>query len=235
MKIVSWNANCKLRSKLSAIDAFGWDILIVQECENPATSTDIKYKEWAENYKWVGGLEYKGLGLFLPVDLDAELIGQNPQSNKYFITVQLSNGIQLLSVWTQADNQNNRGYIYQLWDYLKSNEAILDWDNLIVAGDWNSNAIWDTKRKLGNHTDVCDLLNSKALFSCYHTAESIKQGDELEHTFFMHRNPKKPCHIDYLFVANRFISSSEQLEIGNRKKWLELSDHLPISYKLSSV
>ena len=85
MKIVSWNANCKLRSKLSAIDAFGWDILIVQECENPATSTDIKYKEWAENYKWVGGLEYKGLGLFLPVDLDAELIGQNPQSNKYFI------------------------------------------------------------------------------------------------------------------------------------------------------
>ena len=25
------------------------------------------------------------------------------------------------------------------------------------------------------------------------------------------------------------------VKIGNRKKWLELSDHLPISYKLSSV
>ena len=45
-----------------------------------------------QNYFWVGGLEYKGLGLFLPVNLEAKLIGQNPMSNKYFITVQLSSG-----------------------------------------------------------------------------------------------------------------------------------------------
>ena len=43
-------------------------------------------------------MEYKGLGLFMPVNLEAKLIGQNPMPNKYFITVQLSKDIQLLAV-----------------------------------------------------------------------------------------------------------------------------------------
>ena len=114
MKIVSWNANCKFRDKLNIIDAYGWDILIVQECENPDVSKDSEYKKWATNYKWLGDLEYKGLGLFMPVNLEAKLIGQNPMPNKYFITVQLSNDIQLLAVWTQAGSQSSAGYIYQL-------------------------------------------------------------------------------------------------------------------------
>ena len=233
MKIVSWNANCKFRSKLSEIDAFGWDILVVQECENPNNSKDTKYKEWAQNYLWVGKLEYKGLGLFMPVNLEAKLIGQNPMSNKYFITVQLSNGIQLLAVWTQAGSQRSAGYIYQLWEYLKHNEEILDWDNLIVVGDWNSNAIWDVKRKSGNHTDVCNLLSSKGLVSCYHAQDNIAHGEEVDPTFFMHRNPEKPYHIDYLFAPNRFVPDTERMEIGNKEQWLQLSDHLPISYHLS--
>ena len=233
MKIVSWNANCKFRSKFSEIDALGWDILIVQECENPGNSKDYRYQEWAKNYHWVGDLNYKGLGVFLPMGLEAKSIDHNPQTNKYFITIELSNGIQILAVWTQAGNKRSVGYIYQLWDYLQSNVSILDWDNLIIAGDWNSNAIWDSKRKLGNHTDVCNLLTSKGLVSCYHAKDDIIHGDELEYTFFLHRNPEKPYHIDYVFAANRFISRSERVEIGDKTKWLELSDHLPIGYNLN--
>jgi hypothetical protein len=51
MKIVSWNANCKFRDKLNIIDTYGWDVLIVQECENPNTSIDSEYKKWATNFK----------------------------------------------------------------------------------------------------------------------------------------------------------------------------------------
>ena len=169
----------------------------------------------------------------MPVNLEAKLIGQNAMSNKYFITVQLSNGIQLLAVWTQAGSQRNTGYIYQLWEYLKTNEAIFDWDNLIVVGDWNSNAIWDTKRSLGNHTDVCNMLRSKGLVSCYHEQDKIAHGAEIDPTFFMYRNPEKPYHIDYLFAPNRFVSNTERMEIGDKEQWLQLSDRLPISYQLS--
>jgi len=233
MKIVSWNANCKFRSKFSEIDALEWDILIVQECENPNTSKDHRYQEWAKNYHWVGDLNYKGLGVFLPMGLEAKLIDHNPQSNKYFITMELNNGIQILAVWTQAGDKRSVGYIYQLWDYLQKNESIFDWDNLIIAGDWNSNAIWDIKRKLGNHTDVQKFLKEKGLVSCYHAKDDIIHGNELEYTFFLHRNPEKPYHIDYVFAPERFISHTQRMEIGDQTYWLALSDHLPISYELN--
>ena len=233
MKIVSWNANCKFRDKLNIIDAYGWDILIVQECENPDASKDIEYKKWATNFKWVGDLEYKGLGLFLPKDINAEIIGINPHSNKHFITVQLPNGMQILGVWAHAGSNRSVGYIYQLWEYLKANEKTLDWDNLVIIGDWNSNAIWDKKRKVGNHSDVCNFLNSKGLSSGYHLDDEIPHGSEPDNTFFMHRNLDKGYHIDYLFAASKFFTSSEKMKIGDPNQWLKYSDHLPISYILN--
>jgi exonuclease III len=233
MKIVSWNANCKFRDKLNIIDTYGWDVLIVQECENPNTSKDSEYKKWATNFKWVGDLEYKGLGLFLPENINAEIIGINPHSNKHFITVQLPNGMQILAVWAHAGSKRSVGYIYQLWEYLKANEKTLDWENLVIIGDWNSNAQWDKKRKVGNHSDVCNFLNSKGLVSSYHSDDKISQGSELDHTFFMHRNLNKGYHIDYLFAAPKFLSHSQKMKIGDRIQWLKYSDHLPISYQLN--
>ena len=234
MKIVSWNANCKFRDKLNIIDAYGWDVLVIQECENPNTSKDSKYKKWATNYKWVGDLEYKGLGLFLPENMNTDIIGINPHSNKHFITVQLPNGMQILAVWAHAGSKRSVGYIYQLWEYLKANEKTLDWENLVIIGDWNSNAQWDKKRKVGNHSDVCNFLNSKGLFSGYHSDGEIPHGSEPDNTFFMHRNLDKGYHIDYLFAASKFFTSSEKMNIGDRNKWLQYSDHLPISYKLNT-
>ena len=125
------------------------------------------------------------------------------------------------------------GYIYQLWEYLKANEKTLDWENLVIIGDWNSNAQWDKKRKVGNHSDVCNFLNSKGLVSSYHSEGKISQGEETDNTFFMHRNLNKGYHIDYLFAASKFLSHSEKMNIGDLNKWLQYSDHLPISYQLN--
>ena len=65
MKLTSWNANCKFVSKFNEVDVFGWDVLVIQECENPETSVDTAYTEWAEQFHWVGRFSHKGLGLFL--------------------------------------------------------------------------------------------------------------------------------------------------------------------------
>ena len=63
MKVVTWNCNGAFRNKLHALEDIGADILVIQECEDPARST-IKYLEWASDYfGWVL-IKTKELGCF---------------------------------------------------------------------------------------------------------------------------------------------------------------------------
>ena len=54
-----------------------------------------------------------------------------------------------------------------------------------------------------------------------------------DNKFFLHRNHNKGYHIDYIFAASKFLSQSEKMNIGDLNKWLQYSDHLPISYQLN--
>jgi exonuclease III len=52
MRIVTWNCNGALRKKLTEADALDADILVIQECEDSAQSTNA-YRAWASDYLWV--------------------------------------------------------------------------------------------------------------------------------------------------------------------------------------
>jgi len=230
MKIVTWNCNGALRNKFQHLSEFEADIFIVQECENPAQANHKEYAEWAKNHLWIGSNKNKGLGIFATENLKIETIDWSntftDHTVKYFLPCLVNDNFQLLAVWAHQNNSPNFGYIGQLWKYLQINKQ--HFKNILVAGDFNSNAIWDQWDRWWNHSDVVRELQEIGIRSLYHHHFKEEQGKESVPTFFMNRKTSKPYHIDYIFGSSEFEDRLTKLQIGELEKWIKISDHLPL-------
>jgi len=246
MKIVTWNCNGALRNKTHEIDRLDADILIIQECENPAESTE-EYQMWSgSNFLWVGKSRHKGLGVFpknghtvkglswnghfkisgLPSDSPA--LSWSTNSLKLFMPFVVNDEFTILGVWTKGDKLNEIfGYMGQFWKYLQIHRNNLTKARTLVVGDFNSNAIWDKPERWWNHSDVIKELKDINLESVYHLQFKESQSQETRPTFFLHRNREKPYHIDYAFASSDLLKSCK-LEIGSYADWIYFSDHMPL-------
>lgn len=226
MKLVTWNCNGALRRKLDALSRLDADILIVQECEDPVRSGDERYLEWAGHHLWHGTTKNKGIGVFSRhgLSLKTEPLDLGPL--KLFLPCRVNEEWPLLAVWTQQANSPTFGYIGQLWKLLQAHRSFLDHPLAMLAGDLNSNVCWDKWDRWWNHSDVVSELGSLGLRSAYHEHFLEPQGQETHKTFFMHRNPSKGYHIDYLFRGPGWTPAS--VSLGDRDLWLALSDHIPL-------
>lgn len=52
MRIIIWNCNGGFMKKFLEIAKLRFDILFIQECEDPKFSSSEEYKEWSQNYIW---------------------------------------------------------------------------------------------------------------------------------------------------------------------------------------
>jgi endonuclease/exonuclease/phosphatase family metal-dependent hydrolase len=249
MKIISWNCNGALRKKLLGLDQVDADIIVVQECEDPSTSTTA-YREWAGEYLWVGDNKNKGIGVFArhgysirALDWSAAFTmpGFNSPSPamswstsdlKLFLPFEIVGGPTVLAVWTKGGEDKAFGYIGQLWKYLQLHREDLRSRESIVIGDLNSNSVWDKPDRWWNHSYVIEELEKIDLHSLYHLQQGEAQGSEIEPTFFLQRKREKPYHIDYMFVPRDRVDSSH-LVIGDQESWLMYSDHLPLIVNLT--
>jgi len=244
MKIISWNCNGALRKKTDFIDSYSADVLVIQECEDLSQSTKA-YRSWAGNYLWYGDNKNKGIGIFAQNDYKIErlnwsgeftltgLTSNSPALSwksdelKSFLPCRINNEYTLLAVWTKANDSSSIGYVGQFWKYLQIHKADLSGDKTIICGDFNSNAIWDEPGRWWNHSDVVNELEDIGLRSLYHYCEKENQGEETKPTLFHQKNIEKEYHVDYTFVSDDLLSASS-IEVGERKKWIKISDHMPL-------
>ncbi|MDO5686077.1 MAG: hypothetical protein Q4G42_01610 [Neisseria sp.] len=225
MRIVSWNCHGALRKKFPELLALAADVYIVQECENPAETRHEAYQYWAQNALWIGRNKHKGLGVFANtrrlVALDWDSTGL-----EYFIPFTVGGQLTLVAVWACRGDGGSSRYIAQVWAYLQKNQAKTLMAQPLLIGDFNSNAIWDFKRK-HNHSAVVKELAEMGLASIYHTQHQEKHGEEKQPTFFLYRKLERPYHIDYAFIP-KALQGSIKISIGRAEDWLMLSDHMPM-------
>jgi len=236
MQIVTWNCNGALRKKFQLLKELEADIYVIQECENPKLTKSDSYKKWASNHIWIGDNKNKGVGIFAKPNILLEHLNWSNQFEdhyvNYFLPCKINNQFVLLGVWAHRNNSPNFGYIGQFWKYLKINKD--KFNNIVIAGDFNSNKIWDQWDRWWNHSDVLKTLKSMNIISAYHEYFQEEQGQETRPTFFLQRNFQKDYHIDYIFLSQQLYSSLKSLDIGKRNKWIEISDHLPLIARFKS-
>ncbi|WP_036152242.1 endonuclease/exonuclease/phosphatase family protein [Maribacter forsetii] len=230
MKILTWNCNGALRRKFEHLLSFDADIIVVQECENPAETTHKDYCQFAKNYLWTGDSKNKGIGVFAKEHIKLERLNWSnyyqDHQVKRFLPCSINGEFELLAVWNHSNKSPTFGYIGQLWKYLQINKSHLN--KCLIIGDFNSNKIWDKWDRWWNHSNVVEELKEIGVESLYHNSFNEEQGQETQPTFYLQRNIKKPYHIDYVFGSQEFVTNIKTMKIGTVSYWLKISDHLPI-------
>lgn len=234
MRIVTWNCNGALRTKLRALLSLSFDIAVIQECEDPEHCTDPAYKAWATNYLWLGSNKHKGIGVFAARDIKLEPALLEVGQLESFLSCWVNNQFLLVAVWTKQANSPTFRYIGQLWKFIQLHRASLAAQPTLVVGDLNSNVHWDKWDRWWNHSDVVRELGDIGLESIYHYSRQLPQGSEPDPTLFLHRNPERPYHIDYAFAPVAWLKKCIAW-VGKPEDWLIYSDHMPLVVSMSPV
>jgi exodeoxyribonuclease III len=207
------------------------DILIVPECEHPDKlifSLDTpKYTD----VLWFGSNQNKGLGIFSYGNFKFKLIETHNPELRMIIPISVSDGntqFTLFAIWAYNPFDRDYKYVGQIWKAVNYYENLLKEENIIIAGDFNSNVIWDKLHRKVSHSMLVEKLESLNIFSTYHSYSNLAQGIEQHPTYFMYRHQNKPYHIDYCFVSSALLKKLDSVEIGDYNDWINYSDHVPV-------
>jgi exodeoxyribonuclease III len=224
------------RRKYSSILRYKPDILIVPECEEPAKLNLDNSDLNPANIVWVGRNSNKGLGVFSFGEFEIQLKKSfNPEFRFVIPLTVRSKKVEfdLFVVWANNPEDPDGAYIEQVWKAVHFYEKQIGRANIIIAGDFNSNSIWDRGHRIGNHSDLVYKLSRNGIQSSYHNFNIASQGEELEKTLYMYRHENKGYHIDYCFMSSDLTSRIESVRVGAYDDWIKLSDHVPLIVEIS--
>lgn len=219
------------RQKAEFIQSYQPDIVIIPECENPDKLKFNSRTRLPKDIYWYGDNKNKGLGVFSYSDYEFKLHKIHNPDFKTILPLTVTKtdfNLTLFAIWANNPQDKKYQYVGQIWKAINYYERLLENENVILAGDFNSNSIWDMTRRNFNHSHVVEYLEKKRVFSTYHNYYNQQQGEEIHPTLFMYRHSDKPYHIDYCFASDNLIEKLKNVEIGSYEQWREYSDHMPV-------
>ena len=219
------------RKKADFILNYQPDIVVVSECEHPDKLKFGKDTRLPTDILWYGTNPHKGLGVFSYSNYKFELLKEHNPAFKTILPIRVSGGevdFNLFAIWANNPQDKDGQYVAQVWKAIHYYDQLIGDHKTILAGDFNSNTIWDRPRREGNHSAVVNKLAQKNIFSTYHHFHQQEQGKEAHPTLFLYRHLDKPYHLDYCFASKEFIDKITNVEVGLYEDWSHCSDHKPI-------
>jgi exodeoxyribonuclease III len=219
------------RKKADVILAHKPDILVVPECEHPDKLKFTGATAKPKDSLWFGKNTNKGLGIFSYSKYRFTVLDMHNPDLRMIVPIAVSGGdtdFVLYAVWANNPSDPDGAYVGQVWKAIHHYKDHLSDKLSILAGDFNSNTIWDKPRRTGNHSHVVSYLEEKKIYSAYHLHHKQVQGKEKHPTQYMYRHKDKPYHLDYCFVSHQFSKRLKSVEIGEYNFWTRYSDHVPL-------
>ena len=230
MRLIAWNCNMAFRKKLAVVLSESPDILVISESESPEKFILTEDIPVPNDSVWFGDNPHKGIGVYTYNGFTIQKIKAYNPEFRYVIPLLISNHeieFVLLAIWCQKPVTNDN-YGTHTWQAINYYTTLLKNEKVIIAGDLNSNTIWDKPNREANHSNIVNRLEKKGIKSTYHVFKQEKQGEEKCPTLFLHRNVLKPYHIDFCFGSEYFIQRLQNVTVGKHEDWTKHSDHTPV-------
>lgn len=231
MKIITWNCNMAYRKKAAAILEHAPDIVIVPECEHPAKLLFPPGLPKPTDTVWFGDNLNKGLGIFSYGNFRLKKLRIHDPSIKLVVPIAVTGGsfdFTLFAIWANNPSDPDGTYVEQIWKAIHQYRKKIKRTRTVLAGDFNSNTIFDKKYRVGNHSHVVENLAKKGIHSVYHLHHGQEHGKEAHPTWYLYRHADKPFHLDYCFVSKDLSDKIRSVEIGAHGDWVKYSDHVPV-------
>ena len=213
----------KKREALLSLDS---DLLVVPECSEKSVTA---LGQLGFNTLWFGSHPKKGLGVISRHEWPMRALPLPEQKWIVPIEVDSPTPFKLIAIWAcKIGARREDRYIGQVYRAFMAHPEWFHCGPVIIAGDFNSNKIWDFKRGIGNHSDVVTFLSERGLVSAYHETFGESHGTETCPTFYLYRQRARPYHIDYVFIPQEWTVRLRAVEVGGYDRWSGRSDHCPI-------
>jgi hypothetical protein len=234
MRLVVWNCRMALHrpEKWNALTALRPDVAVVPESPNPNLSRMAGVLHTTRAHAWAPSPTKKGLAVYSFDEYGLSALTRATARDDTLPVRVTGPGTSfvLIAVWA-----NKPRYVEHLHDALDAYESLVRTDDVVMAGDFNSNSIWDQPHGDRCHSRLVARLEAIGLASAYHSKRAELQGAETEKTFFSTARGKGQYHIDYVFLPRSWLPRVIQCSIGRREPWLSLSDHCPMMVEVSDA
>jgi exodeoxyribonuclease-3 len=207
------------------------DILVIPECECPDKLIFPDKVPKPTDTLWFGRNQHKGLAIFSYSNFRFKVLENHREDLRMIIPIAVTGGdvdFNLFAIWANNPDDPDGQYVEQVWKAIHHYDAFMTSSKTILMGDFNSNTIWDRKRRVSNHSNVVSHLQARGIYSTYHMHHKQIQGKEKHPTLYLYRHKDKPYHLDYCFVSEDLLAKVSAVEVGSYRTWTKHSDHVPI-------